>query len=136
MLRRRGPRLSPEEILRSRPIRNENLNTEELEGGGLRIHTKRREVWWVKLLAIIFPIPRDRRVELDAVGRQVWELCDGEHTLRDMISLFQQQHKLTRAEAEWSLRNYLKDLGRRGLVGFAVEKLGNDERKREHTKRT
>jgi len=135
MLRRRRPRLTPEEVLRSRPVRNDSLSTEELEDGGLRVHTQRREDWWVKLLGIVFPIPRERRLELDVVGRQVWELCDGEHTLREMISIFQERHKLTRAEAEWSLRNYLKDLGRRGLVGFAVEKLEKDERERQHSKR-
>jgi len=52
----------------------------------------------------------------------VWEMCDGEHTLRDMTEVFQERHKLTRMEAEWSLRNYLKDLGKRNLVGFVVEK--------------
>ena len=67
-------------------------------------------------------VGRKGSVELDSVGRQVWELCDGEHTLREMAEEFRKRHKLTRMEAEWSLRNYLKDLGRRGLVGFVVEK--------------
>ena len=105
-------------------MRNQNLKTEELDDGGLRILAQRREAWWVKLLGVIFPIPRERRIELDSVGRQVWELCDGEHTLREMIEEFQREHKLTRAEAEWSLRNYLRDLGKRRLVGFAVDKTG------------
>lgn len=118
----RRPRLTPEQVLSSRPIRNEQLRTEELEDGGIRIYALRREAWWIKLLSVIFPIATERRIELDAVGRQVWELCDGEHTLRDMAEAFQKRHKLTRIEAEWSLRNYLKDLGRRGLVGFVVEK--------------
>jgi len=121
---RRRQRLTPEQILGSRPVRNQNLRTEDLEDGGLRILAGRREDWWVKLLGVIFPIPRERRLELDSVGKQVWELCDGEHTLREMIGEFQRQHKLTRAEAEWSLRNYLRDLGKRGLVGFTVEKTG------------
>jgi len=119
---RRRPRLTPEQVLSSRPIRNEQLKTEELDDGGIRIHALRREAWWVKLLGIVFPIARERRIELDSVGKQVWELCDGKHTLRDMAEEFRKRHKLTRTEAEWSLRNYLKDLGKRGLVGFVVEK--------------
>lgn len=119
---RRRQRVTPEQVLGSRPFRNENLSVEETEGGGLRIAARRREDWWIRLLNVVLPIPRERRIELDVVGRQVWELCDGEHTLRDMIEVFQEQHKLTRMEAEWSLRNYLKDLGKRHLVGFAVEK--------------
>jgi hypothetical protein len=118
----RRPRLTPEQVLGSRPVRNKQLKTEELEDGGIRIYALRREAWWVKLLSVVFPLARERRIELDSVGRQVWELCDGEHTLREMAEEFRKRHKLTRMEAEWSLRNYLKDLGRRGLVGFVVEK--------------
>lgn len=124
LLRRRQPRLTPEQILASRPVRNASVKTEQLEDGGLRILARRREDWWVRLVGVVFPIPRERRIELDMVGKQVWELCDGEHTLREMIGVFQREHKLTRGEAEWSLRNYLRDLGKRGLVGFVVEARG------------
>ncbi len=132
---RRRPRLTPEQVLSSRPVRNSNLETEAMEDGGLRVITHRREDWWVRLLSVVFPIPRERRVELDEVGRQVWELCDGENTLKDMIEVFQKRHKLTRMEAEWSLRNYLKDLGKRRLVGFVVEKPEQNEGERAHGKR-
>lgn len=120
----RRPRVSPEQVLASRPVRNPEVVAEELEDGGLRLVTRRRGDWWVRALSAIFPIPRERRIELDSVGRQVWELCDGEHSLRQLIEAFQVRHKLTRAEAEWSLRNYLRDLGKRGLVGFVVEARG------------
>jgi len=122
MFRKRIPRLTPEQVLTSRPVRNEALKTEPMEGGGLRVHVSRSGRWWVRLLALLFPIPRERVVELDAAGQQVWELCDGKNTLREIMEEFQRQHKLTRSEAEWSLRTYLKDLGKRGLVGFLVKK--------------
>ena len=121
-LLRRRPRVTPEQILGSRPVRNEGVRVEETEEGGLRIVAQRRNDWWIRALTAVLPIPRERRIELDAVGKQVWEMCDGEHTLRDIIEMFQERHKLTRMEAEWSLRNYLKDLGKRNLVGFVVEK--------------
>jgi len=116
------PLLTPEQVLTSRPVRNEALRTEAAEGGGLRVYLSRSGKWWVRLLAVVFPIPRGRMVELDAAGQQVWELCDGKNTLQDMIEAFQREHKLTRAEAEWSLRTYLRDLGKRGMVGFMVPK--------------
>jgi len=122
MLRKRVPRLTPEQVLTSRPVRNEALKTEPMEGGGLRVHVSRGGKWWVRLLALLFPIPRERVVELDSAGQQVWELCDGKNTLREITEEFQRRHKLTRSEAEWSLRVYLKDLGKRGLVGFLVKK--------------
>jgi hypothetical protein len=119
--------LTSEQVLRSRPVRNEGLRQERIEGGGLRLYLERRREWWARLLALVFPIPKVRPVELDAVGEEVWELCDGEHTLRQMIDIFRERHKLTRAEAEWSLRTYLRDLGKRSLVAFAVEKQDTDK---------
>ena len=121
-LLRRRPKVTPEQILGSRPVRNANVTTEDTEDGGLQVIAQRRDNWWVRALTVVLPIPGERRFELDAVGKQVWEMCDGEHTLRSMIEVFQERHKLTRMEAEWSLRNYLKDLGKRNLVGFVVEK--------------
>ena len=120
--RRRRPRFTPEEVLLSRPIRHDGLQIEPTEEGGLRIIIERRREWWVRVLSVFLPIPRRRPIELDPLGREVWELCDGEHTLRQMIRAFEERHKLSRAEAEWSLRTYLRDLAKRGLVAIAVQK--------------
>lgn len=120
--RKREPRFTPEQVLLSRPVRNTSLKTEVAEDGSLRIIIERRQIWWVRALSVLLPIPKRRPIELDPLGREVWELCDGEHTLREMIRIFQQRHKLSRAEAEWSLRTYLRDLGKRGLVVIAVQK--------------
>ncbi len=125
---RRRPRLTPEQVLQSRPVRNDVLAGERIEGGGIRLTIPRRREWWAKVLAVIFPIPRERKLELDGAGAEVWDLCDGEHSLRQMIAIFQQRHQLTRAEAEWSLRTYLRDLGKRNLVAFAIEAATNVER--------
>lgn len=120
--RRRRPRFTPEEVLLSRPIRHDGLQTEPTEEGGLRIIIERRREWWVRALSVLLPIPKRRPIELDPLGKEVWELCDGEHTLRQMIRAFEERHKLSRAEAEWSLRTYLRDLAKRGLVAIAVQK--------------
>jgi hypothetical protein len=116
-------------------VRNQGVTAEAIEGGGLRVIAPRREAWWVRLLNVVVPIPRERIFELDEVGKELWDLCDGEHTLEAMIRSIMDRHRLTRAEADWSLRTYLRDLGKRGLVGFVVEKAEEDERKRRHGKR-
>lgn len=131
MLRRRKPRLTPEQVLGSVPLRNKALKSERIEGGGIKLVLERRQVWWARMLAIVFPIPKERVVELDALGEQFWDLCDGKRTLRELIRVCQEEHKLTRVEAEWSLRTFLRDLGKRGLVGFVVE--GSEENKGERS---
>lgn len=135
MRRGRRPRFTPEEVLRSRPIRNDGLATEPTEEGGLRITIERRREWWVRVLSVFLPIPKRRPVELDPLGREVWELCDGEHSLREMVKVFEKRHKLSRAEAEWSLRTYLRDLGKRGLVAIAVPSVEAGQGEGKHDKR-
>lgn len=124
---RRRPRPTLAQVMRSRPVRNEGLRSERTEEGGLRLFVERKGDWWVRLLSLVFPIPRERVVELDAVGEEIWALCDGEHTLQEMIRAFEERHKLTRGEAEWSLRTYLRDLGKRGLVAFVMDETQSSE---------
>jgi hypothetical protein len=128
---RRKPRLTLEQVMSSRPVRNDQIRSESTEDGGLRLFVERRGDWWVRLLSLIFPIPRERIVELDTVGEEIWKLCDGEHTLKELIFIFEERHKLTRGEAEWSLRTYLRDLGKRGLVAFAMDEAHTSEKKLE-----
>ena len=42
MLRRRKPRLTPEQVLGSVPMRNKALKTERIEGGGIKLVLPRR----------------------------------------------------------------------------------------------
>ena len=49
-------------------------------------------------------------------------MCDGQTTVETMIRRLSQQHKLNLKESEISLLHYLKQLGKKRLVGFVVEK--------------
>jgi len=79
-----------------------------------------RKDWKTKLLSKLFYIPKRRRISLDEVGSRIWELCDGDHTVRDLIEFLRKKYKLNPKEAEVSLTNYLKQLGKKRLVAFAV----------------
>jgi len=131
-VRRRAPRLTPEQVLGAVPLRNERLRLERIEGGGLRLYVERRSEWWMRLLGAVFPIPKERAIELDGAGEELWDLCDGGRTVRDLIRIFQERHKLSRAEAEWSLRTYLRDMGKRGLVALAVERSESTKGEAKH----
>jgi len=66
-------------------------------------------------------VPEFRTVTLDEVGTRVWDLCDGEHTVKDLIARVAEEHKLSRKEAEVSLVAYLRQLAARGLIALVVE---------------
>jgi len=121
LLRRKGkPRFSRETALTAYPVRNRSLEYQRLESGELAITVRRRSELWARLLSKVFVVPRQRQVLLDEVGADIWELCDGEHTVRDLVAHVARKYQLNRKEAEVSLTAYLRNLGKRGLVGFAV----------------
>jgi len=77
---------------------------------------------WVKMASKIFMIPNKRVVVLDDVGSFVWTLCDGKNSIEHIVKRLSNKYSLTRKEAEVSLLTYMRQLGKRGFVGFAVSK--------------
>jgi len=67
-------------------------------------------------------LPNKRVVALDEVGSFVWEQCDGNNTIDVIVRKIRNKYNLTRKEAETSLLMYMRQLGKRGYIGFAVPK--------------
>jgi len=57
-----------------------------------------------------------RKLELDALGSAVWCLLDGRRTVDQVVSIFAKQYQLHPQEAEISVTQFLKILGKRGLI--------------------
>jgi hypothetical protein len=66
------------------------------------------------------PEPGERIINLDKVGSIVWELCDGEKTIGDIVNHLVEKYRIMPEEAELSLNAYFNQLSKRGLVGFVV----------------
>ena len=59
-----------------------------------------------------------RKLQLDILGTEVWDLVDGKSTVMEIIDLFAKLHQLYHKEAEISVIQFLRELGRRGIVGM------------------
>ena len=62
--------------------------------------------------------PQEKKIQLDSIGSILWELCDGEKTVRDIVRFLQEKHKMLPSEAEISLNTYFNYLSKRGFIGF------------------
>lgn len=121
--RKKEPQLTREQVIHSRPLRNSLLEWTTTADGRVVITIPRREDWLGKMVALLFHVPKTRQLVLDdEVGSSVWQICDGEHTIKDIVDFLCKTYKLTRKEAEVSATEFLRQLGRRRLIGFAVEK--------------
>lgn len=59
-----------------------------------------------------------RKLQLDAMGTAVWDLVDGRRSVRRIIRIFAETHRLDKKEAEVSVTSFIRELGKRGLIGL------------------
>jgi hypothetical protein len=60
----------------------------------------------------------DKKLQLDTLGTEVWDLMDGHTSVHRIIKQFASTHRLPLREAEISVTRFLRDLGKRGLIGL------------------
>ena len=123
-----APAIVRSEFLKIRPIRNPRLRWEKNESEAVTViiplekpvekkETKKES----KITKKKKPSPpKEKRIQLDVLGSIVWELCDGEKTVKDIVDSLYEKYKLLPSESEVSLNTYFNQLAKRGLVGFIL----------------
>ena len=59
-----------------------------------------------------------KKLQLDELGTSVWDLVDGKRSVRRLIKIFAETHRLDTREAEVSVTQFIRELGQRGLLGL------------------
>ncbi len=126
MFQRKQPQLTREQVLSAVPLRNPKVEVETSEAGHRILIVPLREDWVGRALSAYHKFvflgrkQEPHRIELDAVGSQVFDLIGNQRTVEELVKELVRVHKLARREVEVSLTEYLKTLGRRGIIAFAV----------------
>lgn len=82
--------------------------------------TMKRPNYLIPPISWIVRPPKTRQIQLDPIGGQLWEWCDGQRTVEDVIELFAQKYNLTFHEGRVSVTSYLKELLKRGALAVAL----------------
>ena len=99
------------------PVRSPLVKTKKMEKRvQLKLHRDDSKKSWLQML--LPALPPIKTFELDAVGRFVWDLCDGKRTVADIADLLAREKKLEIKEAEVSLATYLKTLTKKGIIAI------------------
>lgn len=110
------PKIDKKEALAVVPIRNPRIEWER-EDGELTLRVPLRDDKLAKVVKrFMRNVPECRKVVLDDVGAVVWELCDGEHTINDLVLSVSGKYKLIRREAEASVTMFLQTLAKKQLI--------------------
>jgi hypothetical protein len=120
--RKQAEKPNRSEALECTPVKNDQIKESRLESGELLLNypvtirpwlasvfrrlggNSQRTVW--------------KKLQLDPLGTEVWELIDGDTRVRDVIGRFASTHRLSKREAEVAVTRFLWDLGKRGLIGL------------------
>lgn len=116
------PIITKEQMLKSKPIRNPEIDWQRYPSGEVAIIVKKKPKGMTKFIARMTGKEPIKKILLDSVGSFVWDLCDGKHTVEDIIKKLMEKYKLHRREAEASLLLYLQMLSQRALIGFILPK--------------
>jgi hypothetical protein len=110
------------EALAYKPVKNQDVSETRLETGEVVIEypmTVRPLIAAVaRRLGKSQDLTQTKKLQLDVLGTSVWDLIDGQHTVRRMINIFADTHRLEKKEAEISVTQFIRELGKRGLLGL------------------
>ncbi len=90
------------------------------DGGALVKVPPRRPRWMTPPISWVLPFSPERRVQLDAIGADVLNLCNGARRVEQIIESFASANKLTFREARIPVTQFLRQLTERGLIAIVA----------------
>ena len=122
------PRVSRNQVLGAQPVRNPAVSWERKvwrEDGPsvVLLRVPRRSGRWSDFVARMFQIPDFKKVELDEMGSDVWEMCDGKADVDAITRVICDRFHLNRRQGESSVTAYMRMLAERRFLALRVEKV-------------
>jgi hypothetical protein len=96
-------------------MRTTDASPKEISDGVWRVTVPMKPAKWA---AWVLRVPDGARktFELDALGKFVWDACDGRTTVRQIIRRLAKQYSLNEREADVATTAFLNTLARKGLI--------------------
>ena len=109
-----------ERMLRATPVHNAAATADRRSGGELCLTVPRRRPGYLVALSWLIRPQPTRTVVLDRLGAQIWQNCNGQRTVEQVVDAFATEHRLSFHEARAAVTGYLKDLIERGAVAIVM----------------
>ena len=105
-----------------RPVRNQAVTSELLADGKSRLTLPLAHRAWSRLVQRVLPLRNAKVVELDELGTELLEWCDGQTTFETMIDRYQQRWNLSFFEARTLLIQFFRPLLRREIIVVVADR--------------
>jgi hypothetical protein len=119
----RARHMSRAAALKCRPEKSLHITESRLETGEVILEYPLTVRPWIAAVAKRLGKSHDdvvqiKKLQLDAMGTAVWDMVDGYRSVRRIVQIFAETHRLDNKEAEVSVTSFIRDLGQRGLLGL------------------
>ncbi|MFH1292841.1 MAG: PqqD family protein [Pseudomonadota bacterium] len=110
------------EALIYKPIKNLKIKEARLETGEVLLTYPTKMRPWIADLIRKFGGAvnevQPKKLQLDELGTAVWDLMDGRRSVLQIIKGFAKKYDLQTREAEVAVTQFLRMLGKRGIIGL------------------
>jgi len=117
-----GAGLSRQEALACVPVKRPGVEESRVGDGLVLLAYPMPISPWVvrtaRLLGRAAATHQIKKTELDQLGSAVWGLIDGRRSVGRISKMFAGEHKLLNREAEVAVTRFIRELGRRGIIGL------------------
>ena len=118
----KAPSISRTEALDRIPVKNRQISENRLETGeiviGYPVTMRPLFAGLAKRFGGQEVRTQIKKLQLDELGTSVWNLMDGRRSVRQLVKMFAETHQLETREAEVSVTQFIRELGRRGLIAM------------------
>lgn len=120
----RKPNVSRAQVLGARPVRNPIVEWERYQPRDeerpevVLLRVPRRSDRYGNFIARVFKLPSHRKIELDEMGSDVWEMCDGSLSVEALTRAVCAKYHLNRRQGEASVTAYMRMLAERRLLAL------------------
>ncbi|MDP6152208.1 MAG: PqqD family protein [Phycisphaeraceae bacterium] len=111
--------LSRDTAMNAKPVAVQVVGREDLGNGGQRLTVEYQSTGWRRWL-LRAPENLKRQFELDPLGLQVFEMCDGQKNVRHIIDRFAKHNNVNRHEAQRAVTTFLRTLMQKGVVQMMI----------------
>jgi hypothetical protein len=114
--------LSRERALAARPVKNSFVDEKENQEGLIRLsYPVTVKPWFARISRLMGhdgEFCSRKMLDLDQMGSAAWRLIDGERSVDELVKNFQVRYGIHKQEAEAAMTAFVRELGRRGLIGL------------------
>jgi len=122
MFRSHKPGVTKTQMLAARPTRLVEAQPVAVDDSAWRITVPLAPAGWAGRILRV-PAGATKTFELDALGKFVWDACDGRTSVRQLIARLAKRYNLNEREAEVATVAFLHTLVKKGILGMNIKGL-------------